>query len=70
MKTQACQVQDNGGTFYHDGGGSLPTSGDGVFSDENGNDQAGAGYYFVNTSYVVIVNDSGAVSGVTTCGDG
>lgn len=67
---EACGVQDNGGTFYHDGGGSLPTSGDRVFTDEEGNGQADAGYYFVNTSYVLLVNDSGAVSTVTSCGEG
>ena len=65
---EACVLQDNGGTFYHDGGGSLPTNGDNVFSDGEGNFQASAGYYFVNPEYVFQVDDFGAVSDVTACG--
>ena len=65
---EACEAQDNGGTFYHDGGGSLPTYGDGVFSDEEGSSPAEPGYYFVTTSYVFQIDDGGSVSDVTACG--
>jgi|SRR5210317_707810 hypothetical protein len=65
---EACEVGDNGGTFYHNGGGSLPTYGDGVFVDDAGEVLADPGYYFVNTSYVFQVDDSGTVSDVTACG--
>ena len=65
---EACEAQDTGGTFYHNGGGSLPTNGDGVFNDEEGTAQAEVGYFFVSTSYVFYVDDSGVVSDVTACG--
>src|SRR6056300_555223 len=56
---EACEARDAGGTLYHNGGGSLPTFGDGVFFDDAGEVLAETGYFYVNSSYVFEVDDSG-----------
>jgi hypothetical protein len=64
----ACETQDNSGTFYHDGGGSLPTVNDFVYEDEDGGNTVQSGIYFVNSGYILTVEFSGKVSSVGSCG--
>lgn len=63
----ACVVQDTGGTFYHNGSGGFPTLDDLIYEDEDGNNIAGGGVYFVNSGYILIVASSGKVSGIESC---
>lgn len=37
-------------TYYHDGSGSLPTTGDTCYSDSAGTSTLAAGYYNINTA--------------------
>lgn len=61
-------------TYYHDGSGSLPTTGDTCYSDSAGNTALGFGYYYLsgtgtgNRQYIQL-NSSGVVQigGVQTC---
>ena len=61
-------------TYYHDGSGSLPTTGDTCYSDSGGNTTLNAGYYYLsgtgsgNRQYIEL-NGSGVVQfgGVQTC---
>jgi len=62
----ACEIQDAGGTFYHNGAESLPTNGDSVYEDDSGSSAAPSGWYFVNIDNVVYV-DGGSVSDVSAC---
>jgi hypothetical protein len=51
-------------TFYHNGSGTLPTSGDNAYSDAGGTTPLSAGFYKLNvTSYIEITGSAGLVSG-------
>ena len=61
-------------TYYHDGSGSLPTTGDTCYSDSAGNSALGIGYYYLsgtgtNNRKYIQLNSSGVVQlgGVQTC---
>lgn len=67
---QACSQSVNG-TYYHDGSGTLPTTGDNVYGDSSGDEPLEDQYYRIlgsgGTTFRILVAD-GAVSGtVATC---
>lgn len=64
---QACEAQDNSGTFYHDGSNTFPVTDDFIYEDDAGNTTAGGGIYFLNTGYILVVTSSGKVSFITSC---
>lgn len=63
----ACEAQDNSNVFYHNGGGTFPTLDDLIYEDEEGNNIAQGGVYFLNTGYILIVASSGKVSSIGSC---
>ena len=63
----ACEVQDNGGTFYHNGSNTFPVNDDLIYEDDAGNSTAQGGVYFVNTGYILTVASSGKVTSITNC---
>ena len=55
-------------TYYHNGSGALPSSGDVVYTDNAGSLPLAAGSYRINNSYFTITNlSSGEVSSVNLC---
>jgi hypothetical protein len=54
-------------TFYHDGSGTLPTTGDTVYTNSAGTTLAGAGFLATSTSGGIQLNDDSAVSNTYTC---
>jgi len=65
---EACEVEEPATSFYHDGSGGDPTTGDTVYTDSSGNNTADAGYYRTGCCYIQ-VDDSGVVTDdVGECG--
>tara|TARA_B100000809_G_C14919522_1_gene452847 strand:+ start:66 stop:476 length:411 start_codon:yes stop_codon:yes gene_type:complete len=55
-------------TYYHNGSGNFPTSGDNVYTDNSGTSILASGYYKINLSYFTITSTtSGEVSGIGPC---
>ena len=63
----ACEAQDNGGTFYHNGSNTFPVNDDLIYEDDAGNSTAQGGVYFLNTGYILTVASSGKVTSITNC---
>ncbi len=64
---EACAIQDNGDTFYHDGSSSLPGTNDIVYKVSNGSQTAEEGVYFVNTGLILVLDYYGEVIYLTNC---
>jgi hypothetical protein len=57
-------------TYYHDGSGSLPVTGDVCYSDSAGNNYLSAYFYKISSSsYIKIVSSTGDVALVGSCGE-
>ncbi len=64
----ACSIGGSGGTAYHNGSGTYPTSGDEVFSDSAGEIALEDGYYRINSGQSMLMED-GSVNGTpANCG--
>lgn len=66
--TQICGNSPNT-TYYHSGTGTLPTTGDTIYTDSAGTTKAAAGFLAYSTTQGIQINSSGVVSGTYTCDD-
>ena len=54
-------------TYYHNGSGTNPTTGDTIYTNSAGTFKATAGFLALSTSSGIQINSSGVVSGTYTC---
>ena len=64
--TQICGNSPNT-TYYHNGSGTNPTTGDTVYTNSAGTFAASAGFLALSTSSGIQMNSSGEVTGTYTC---
>ena len=64
--TQICGNTPNT-TYYHDGSGTNPTTGDTIYTNSAGTFKATAGFLALSTTSGIQINSSGVVSGTYTC---